>query len=108
MDYQPHNTTFGEPIAPGGKLVDERQRETPKALLDLHNELEMLTNAIHQLRGQLIPVMRDQDKMAGEQKMTEQEKPYYSSQLAKMLGDEVSTVRQARIIIDTILAELEV
>lgn len=108
MDYQPHNTTFGEPIAPGGKLIDERQRETPKVLVDLHNELEMLTNNIAQLRGRLVPVMRDQDMVAGEKTMAEQEKPYYSSQLAKMLGDEVSTVRQARIIIDMIIAELEV
>lgn len=81
-------------------------RETPKALVELHKELEMLTIAIHQLHGQLIPVMRDQDKAS--EKTVGEDRPHYSSQLAKMLGDEVSTVRQAHIIIDTILAELEV
>lgn len=108
MDYQSHDTTLDAPIAPGNRLVDERQRETPKVLVDMHNELEMLTNNINQLRGRLVPVMRDQDMVAGEKAVAEQEKPYYSSQLAKMLGDEVSTVRQARIIIDMILVELEV
>lgn len=108
MDYNA-NEIAGTQLAPGNRLVDERQRETPKALVDMHNELEMLTNDIAQLRNRLVPVMRDQDKVAGEQKaMADRERPYYSSQLAKMLSDEVETVKQARIIIDTILAELEV
>lgn len=108
MDYQPQDTILGAPIAPGNRLVDERQPETQKVIVDLRNELEMLTNNINQLRGRLVPVMRDQDMVASEQKMVEHEKPYYSSQLAKMLGDEVYIVKQARITIDMILVELEV